>query len=137
MPVGRFVAAALVCVDTASGAAQAWVGGLPNLLQLDAQGAVKVRVASHDLPLGIEPLQASDVACRSLSLSRGEALLLFSDGLLEAPSPRGESLGYTRLEAAVRHVPPDDRLAAIERAVADHCQGRTQHDDLSVLLVSA
>ncbi|WP_341678339.1 SpoIIE family protein phosphatase [Niveibacterium sp. SC-1] len=137
MPVGRFVAAALVCVDNRTGLAEAWVGGLPRILQLDAQGAVKASVTSHDLPLGIEPLRAADVACRTLNLAAGEALLLFSDGLLEAPSPAGEALGYPRLEAALRGVPPEARLAAIERAVAEHCKGRTQHDDLSVLLVSA
>jgi serine phosphatase RsbU (regulator of sigma subunit)/pSer/pThr/pTyr-binding forkhead associated (FHA) protein len=79
------------------------------------------------------PFQSGDV-----SVSSGDVLVLFSDGVTEAMNGAGEELGDARLEAclqAVRALPPDEILAAVEREVAAFCHGAPALDDVTVMVV--
>jgi serine phosphatase RsbU (regulator of sigma subunit) len=70
--------------------------GLPDLLLLDASGAVEaLEVLGPRLPLGMWPDVAYEAVVRELS--PGEALLMYSDGLPEARRLLGEQLGYEGL----------------------------------------
>lgn len=60
-------------------------------------------------------------------LGRGETLVLYSDGVIEAESPDGTQFGMERLLAAAR---TDDIL----RAVEEHEKG-TRSDDLTLVVV--
>ncbi len=135
LPIGRFVAAALVALE--QGQASVWVGGIPDVFHLDVTGRVVNRLCSHDLPLGVEPLAIADVHCQQTVLAPGEQILVFSDGLLEALSPAGTEFGYEGIAEVLVTTVREGRLAALERAVADHCAGVSPHDDISMLLVSA
>ena len=55
LPPGRFVAAALVRLELGSKRGQLWVGGVPDVLQVDDDGRVVQRFVSSQLPLGILP----------------------------------------------------------------------------------
>ena len=137
LPLGRFVAAALVCLDAGRASATVWNGGMPDVFHLDVEGRVVERLRSRDLPLGVEPLAAADVHCEQVALEAGEQLFVFSDGLLEALSPDGSQLGYGGIAETLAGTAREGRLASLERAVAGHCAGVLPHDDISMLLVSA
>ncbi len=137
LPIGRFVAAALVCVDSAAGLAHVWVGGTPDVLCLDAYGEVRQRFASNALPLGIDTLTPEAAACDSSPLAAGDQVLIFSDGLLEAMGEGGAQFGYAGVEAALRGGAPGARLDQLEREIARHCGSAAPHDDVSLLLISA
>jgi serine phosphatase RsbU (regulator of sigma subunit) len=63
---------------------------------LDAQGNVKWNLQSTDCPLGL--LAPTMYGTSSpLRWEEGEALLLFSDGLLKSPTTEGQPLGSSRL----------------------------------------
>ena len=135
LPLGRFVAAALACLGPDG--ASVWVGGIPDVLHLGAHGELLGRQSSTHLPLGIDALTPSEVGIRQIALAEGEALMLFSDGLLEAGSESGEALGYQGLLEALAAQPREGALAAIDEAVARQCAGKKPHDDISVLLLGA
>lgn len=137
LPIGRFVAAALVCVDSAAGRVHVWVGGTPDVLRLGPTGEVLERYASSALPLGIDTLTPEAAACASSPVTPGEQVLIFSDGLLEAVGDGGAQFGYAGVEAALRGGVADDRLAQLEREVARHCGNAAPHDDVSLLLINA
>lgn len=137
LPIGRFVAAALVCIDSANRLAHVWVGGTPDVLKVAADGSVLERFASTAIPLGIDTLSADDAQCVTSALEPGAQMLIFSDGLLEAVGESGAHFGYAGIETALRRAPPDARLDALERAVAEHCGGQSPHDDVSLLLIGA
>jgi len=137
LPIGRFVAAALVCVDSAAGFAHVWVGGTPDVLRLGPAGEVLGRFASNALPLGIDALTPQAAACTTSPLGPGEQVLLFSDGLLEAVGEGGAEFGYAGIEAALRCSAADNRLDRLEREVARHCGSAAPHDDVSLLLINA
>ncbi|MCX9157845.1 SpoIIE family protein phosphatase [Niveibacterium sp. 24ML] len=137
LPIGRFVAAALVCVDPATRQAHVWVGGTPEVLKVAADGTVVQRFASTSLPLGIDSLTPESAECESTLLGPGEQILIFSDGLLEAVGEDGSHFGYEGVERALRGAAADQRVAALVQAAAAHCGGGSPHDDLSLLLISA
>jgi serine phosphatase RsbU (regulator of sigma subunit) len=72
-------------------------------------------------------------------LEPGDALLLYSDGLLEAVSPNGEELGEAGLvTAALRLLEPEAPPArAFPRRLVDHVVddlGFQQTDDMTLVL---
>jgi serine phosphatase RsbU (regulator of sigma subunit) len=74
-----------------------------------------------------------------VALGPGEALLLVSDGVVEAHSPAGELFGFERLEAAVDAVyATGDVRALVElvlERVHEHMADAEQHDDITVVAV--
>ena len=134
LPLGRFVAAAFVCVDDAAQRGQIWVGGVPDVLRLDA-GRVLQRFVSRNLPLGISRVRADAAGFEEFSWSAGNALLLLSDGVLEASDPAGEQFGDQRLTGALAQNAGLQPIAAVHQALARHLKGGLPHDDMSVLVI--
>jgi CheY-like chemotaxis protein len=136
LPPGRFVAASMLCIDQANCAVEIWVGGMPDILQLDAEGKVKERFASTHMPLGIVEMADEMDTVQRTTCCAGDQFAMFSDGLIEAESPEGESFGLSRFEAALAGKPISGRLAALQSAVNAHLGTGKSHDDVSLLMVS-
>lgn len=134
LPGGRFVSVSAVCLDDARHTGEVFVGGMPDVLQLAADGSVRRGFSSHHLPLGIEPVPASGCSTLKLHWEQPGRLLLCSDGILEAASADGREFGLSGLERAL-HDGPDEQLQALERALQAHLGGLGAHDDMSVLLL--
>src|SRR5574343_61430 len=52
MPIGRFVAVTMVCLETATRKGEIWVGGTPEAYLADSTGHLTRTFASENLPLG-------------------------------------------------------------------------------------
>jgi len=92
------VALALARFDPAGGRLELANAGLPDpYLLAPGRPPAPLAVPGPRLPLGVR----HDVEYRSLALrlEPGERLLLFTDGLAEAPAAGGEPLGYGALAA--------------------------------------
>ena len=137
LPVGRFVGAALVCLEPDGTQGEVWVGGVPEVLLLGTDGKVRRRFASSQLPLGV--VESSREGCEpaACALSHGEQLVLFSDGVVEAADVQDRAFGMARFEGILAASPIDARLAAIRHALAQHLAGASAHDDMSLLLLDA
>ncbi|HSD36454.1 MAG TPA: SpoIIE family protein phosphatase [Rhodocyclaceae bacterium] len=135
LPSGRFVSAALVCVDDATRSAELWLGGVPDVLHIDEHGELLTRVTATHLPLGIVDLDKEDCVPAHLSWQRTGRLLLCSDGVIEASSPDKEEFGYAAVLNAVRLAGTTPALEALTRALGTHLQGQSAHDDISFLLL--
>jgi len=135
MPVGRFVAATLVCIDHAEHRGEIWIGGTPEALLLDGQGKVIQRFTSQQLPLGILESDASLVRCVPFSWQADCQLLIFSDGLIEASNREARAFGVDSLLAALVQAPRNLRHEAVRSALTRHLDGEAAHDDVSLLLI--
>ncbi|MEC5397882.1 SpoIIE family protein phosphatase [Uliginosibacterium sp. H1] len=135
LPSGRFMSAALVCLDLAAREAQVWVGGVPDVVLLDEAGAFRRRFGSSQLPMGIAEMTTDECVCETFAWSAPGQLLLFSDGVLEADRGDGEAYGYDGLAMALRGTAPDARIAAINDGLEAHLRGEGAHDDVSILLL--
>ncbi len=113
-------------------------------------GTLKIANAGHCPPLivrsggGIERIDSTGPVIGVLSSSqwctfettfrRGEALVLYSDGVLEARSPDGEEFGVARIESnaggtSARQI-AENILAAV-----NHHSGGVRDDDLTLLAI--
>jgi DNA-binding response OmpR family regulator len=133
IPVGRFVAAAIVRLD--AGEAELWVGGTPEVLWLDRSGLVNERFPSINLPLGIDADDATNVPPRHFRWTPGDQLVLCSDGLAEARNLRGEPFGAARLETVLHDNAPARRHDAVREALGMHLDGALAHDDVSLMVI--
>lgn len=135
MPVGRFVAATVICIDHARGEAETWLGGTPDLLLIDVAGNVKASIAAEHLPLGIDDLSPAEATPTRIKVDSGDQFVMFSDGVLEATDAREQPFGFGQMHAALASVPRDLRLAAVQDALIRHVGTGTPHDDISLLVI--
>jgi serine phosphatase RsbU (regulator of sigma subunit) len=121
--------------------------------QLGADGQLKYCNAGHNPPfllsagtvtrldaggcvLGL--FDAAQYESGDGSMTPGDALVLFSDGVTEAVNAAGDELGDERLEAclvAARGLSPVEMIAAIEREVAAFSGSAPARDDVTVMVL--
>jgi PAS domain S-box-containing protein len=135
LPVGHFVAAGMLRIDANGRHADAWVGGTPDMLLLNASGKLTRSITSENLPLGITDSDADSIRHERIDLQPGDQFVLFSDGLVEAENAEGLAFGYARLSAALASTAAADRLEAVKLALAQHLGSVLPHDDVSLMLV--
>jgi serine phosphatase RsbU (regulator of sigma subunit) len=127
---GQYAAIALVRYDPARKEADYWNGGLPPGLLLDKRGHVLLELPSSYLPLGIQDDARFDPRCEVIDTEGTGALVLYSDGLIEAQNESGEPLGRDR----VRHWlqgPPRNIIQRVFGGLHLHLRGHPVQDDVS------
>ena len=86
------------------------------------------------LPLGV--LAETDYPQAHMPLSSGDRFVLYTDGVIEAPSPDGELFGLERLLDVLNHhcdgTLPQTKHAILA-ALRAHTGGPLSHDDVTVL----
>ncbi len=123
-------------LSTGTGDLQWSCAGHPPPLLLRGRKVVAELSCDPALPFGLDA--AAPVVAR-YTLQPGDAVLLYTDGVVEARTPRGEEFGLDRLrdflerEAASEH-PAEELLRRLVRAVLDY-QGGDLRDDATLLLL--
>jgi len=135
MPVGRFVAATLVCFDEDGQNGEIWVGGTPEAFLFDRWGRTSRVFPSTNLPLGIVGNHEMECQPVRFSWDKESQLVLCSDGFLEATNGDGIQFGSDGLAAAVANTSPGDRFHEIEAALARHLGGCVATDDISLMVI--
>lgn len=136
LPSDRFVAATLLCIDSLAHSAEVWIGGMPDLLLLDGQGQLLRQLSASQMPLGIVAFDAGMAVTTQVTVAADHQFVLYTDGLVEAENSAGESFGVERLCRVLQATRSDQRIAAVQAAVAAHHGGKMPHDDISLMLVA-
>lgn len=122
----EFVAMVFVRFDPRRGVAEIVNAGMPDPLVV-GNSVREVTFSGDRLPLGA--MRGTRYEATTLTLARGERLLLFSDGIPEATMSDGALLGYERV----------GRLAADAKSVDDLIdevrRNATVDDDLTVVAI--
>jgi serine phosphatase RsbU (regulator of sigma subunit) len=136
LPLGRFVAAAFVSLDEYGREGEIWVGGVPDVLLFDANGALERRFPSNNLPLGIMRSNDGVGGIERFRWTHQGQLLLTSDGIAEASDRDGVQFGEERLHRAIKQKAAGETLIdALQRGLTEHLQGGHAHDDMSMLVI--
>ncbi len=106
LPTGIFCAAAIIEVDSIEHKLLVWNGGLPDVLVCKNNQGISHRLESMHLPLGVVGNEKLDKEMHSIAISPGDAIYLYTDGVIEAWNINGEMFGQKRLE---EHLMPGDR----------------------------
>jgi PAS domain S-box-containing protein len=135
MPIGRFVAATLICLDEQTHTGEIWVGGTPEALLLDRWGRSQQVFAPANLPLGI--IDNNEMECEPVPFTwtPESQIVLCSDGLIEANNKDGTQFGTGGLLAAAANTSPATRFTQIEQALAKHLDETLAADDISLMVI--
>jgi serine phosphatase RsbU (regulator of sigma subunit) len=132
----QFATAVLARLDVDTGRLS-WINaGHPEPLIVRGSSLVRLPHCPPSRPLG---LQAGTPATCDTRLQPGDRLLLYTDGITEARSPRGEFFGEQRLTdfisaAAAAGVPAPETVRRLMRHVLAHQAGQLQ-DDASIVVL--
>jgi sigma-B regulation protein RsbU (phosphoserine phosphatase) len=96
-----------------------------------------LETAGFSLPLGMNDDISYEDDC--LTLSPGDMILFYTDGIIEAMNPDRQIYGFERLENLVRSLPPDispeDLIDTVLADVIAFVQEAEQHDDMTMVAV--
>ncbi len=111
--------------------------GHPPPLLRSASGSISAVQGTAGLPLGV--LEDDSWSEREVTLVPGDALLLYTDGILEGTNPAGEPFGHRRLEDAFRLGPTraGPLVQHIERHYKDFAHGAPDLDDRTLVAAVA
>ncbi|HVL28688.1 MAG TPA: PP2C family protein-serine/threonine phosphatase [Acidimicrobiales bacterium] len=132
----RFVTAQLATLDVSGGTFRWLNAGHPHPLLLRRGRLASELVSEPSVPVGLGGVAGS---VSSQSLEPGDALLLFTDGVVEARSPGGERFGQERLVDLTRRALAAQQTLAetvrrLVRSVREHRDGPPR-DDATLLFV--
>ncbi len=101
---------------------------------LGRDGNVEPLPEGDALPLGIAPEPPLDE--QTVTLGRGDLLVLYTDGVTDARNTQGLRFGTARLKAALsvqNHTPAETVCADLLEAIAAHQGTAAQHDDITLV----
>ncbi len=134
LPADRFVAATLVALDINEQSIEVWNGGNPAALLLDVGGGVVQEWPSIHPPLGILPPALFSERTETIAYQEDCALLLCSDGLVEAEDTEGRRLDRAEWLAALSPAGPRLGLERLHARINAHIAGTETQDDISCIL---
>jgi serine phosphatase RsbU (regulator of sigma subunit) len=108
----------------------------PILCSCDNGEPRYVETQGDTFPLGI--LRESDYQETCFSLRRGDTLVIYTDGVVEAKNDREELYGFDRLLLAIgegRHLGAEELMSKLMDDVMNFVGGIDQHDDLTIVVV--
>jgi sigma-B regulation protein RsbU (phosphoserine phosphatase) len=132
---GQFVTAAYLLVDIANRRAMYSAAGHPPMLLARAANSHLEPIESNGLLFGVMKDQAYSEA--DLQLARGDRILLYTDGLVEASDAEGREFGEVKLPGsheAHRHAPADEAADRILRDLRTFA-GPNAQDDTTLIVV--
>ena len=123
-------------IDPASGSVHYVSAGHPAPVLLGPD-RVSVPDQENSLPLGIDPDEEYQVRCLEAG-QHMQAMLFFTDGLIEAPDPAGELLGLRPVVEglnALKELSTSAMISATHAAVRQHLAGAPTPDDMTLLAI--
>ena len=135
-PFGMFLTMICLLIDKPTNTVQySSAGHLPILLRKAADGTAEILKGAQSPPLGLMPETAFFL--NTIHLDTGDALFLYTDGVVEARDKRGKEYTIERLAACVKKE-ADSAGAYSEKIfneVRQFTTGAEQHDDITALTV--
>ncbi len=135
-PNAMFVSLVYALVDLTSGQVTYVNAGHNPPLHYQSGDDRLARLSRTGMVLGIDP--DTTYTQQILTLQRGDFLLLYTDGLIDAIDAQKKEFGMERLEQLVldhRHAPAEEILLHLEDAIVGHSGDITPFDDITLLLV--
>jgi sigma-B regulation protein RsbU (phosphoserine phosphatase) len=129
-PRGMFLTCIYLMVNVATGSVHLSVAGHPPFLWI-TKGQVKVMSVQAGPPLGIIP---AEYPATTISLEKGDRLLLLTDGVFDAKDRVGQRLGFENLVRFIdAHRKEKELVNVIIEYVDDFSKGAQRADDVTIV----
>ncbi len=137
LPSGFFCCAAVIVADAKDGSLVACNAGLPELIIAADDGAISELIPSSQLPLGIQPVCASDVVTIERRYTEPHQIYALSDGLIEIDGPDPDLFNMDKLcNCIAAHAYEGGRLDRIIASRQAQIQEIQASDDITVVEVT-
>ena len=137
MPINRFVAVSLMLIDFNTNVIEVWNGGNPPIFLVNENKDIVKKFNSDHLALGILPDADFDGKTEFVSCEGNNAVVLYSDGLIEAENAEGKEFDEDMLiEVLKSDVDAEILRNNIVEAVSTHLNGGKAHDDMSLIVLN-
>ena len=136
LQVERFVTMVVVVLDRGQRQIKSVLAGHSPPMVRSGGGEIReVGAEAGGFPLGIMP--EAEYGVSEDRLDPGERLLLYTDGIYEAPNSRGEQFSIARIREMLRDSTDDCETVGgnILRAVREHVGDCDQEDDMCLVLL--
>ena len=138
LPTNMFMAAQYVSISNDLKYITVCNCGMPDILLLNSdRSAIKQRMPSQGMPLGIIPDFNFSSICEHHNITYGDRIILSSDGVLEATNIQGEQFGEQRFEQALLVTQDRDNPESCFNEVVNifdtFCHNSPQADDISLV----
>jgi serine phosphatase RsbU (regulator of sigma subunit) len=133
---GMFVTAALAIFDRSSGQVSIASAGHQPPLVRRSDGTLFRLSARQGVPLGVD--HTHQYTSQQYLLQPGEAMLFYTDGVVDAADARGKRFGTARFENIVRRGPAGavDLQQQLLSALHEHVGEHLPYDDIIVVVLS-
>ncbi len=134
-PDNRFITFFMGVIDPTNGEFVYTNAGHNPPVVVRATGEFETLKGAGGVILGILPMATYQEA--RMTLNHGDVLVLFTDGVTEAPDPSDDEYGEDRLGALVAGMKDrssEEIIEAIHSAVTSHTQGAPPADDITVVV---
>ncbi|MFA5168476.1 MAG: GAF domain-containing SpoIIE family protein phosphatase [Candidatus Omnitrophota bacterium] len=135
-PFGMFLTMVCLLIDGHTNTVQySSAGHLPILFKKAAEGTTEIFKGAQSPPLGLTPEMSFFL--NTVHLETGDALFLYTDGVVEARNKRGKEYTVGRLEECVKKEAASaaEYSERIFEDVRKFTTGADQHDDITALTV--
>lgn len=133
-----FVTAIYGILDCRSGEFTFARAGHDIPLRVDADGKVTGLPHARGMPIGVLP--EFDLDEQSIALARGDALLLYTDGMCDCRNPQGQSFGLERLSKVLSGLAGVNAQAVCDglvKTLLAYRGGADQDDDVTLVVIHA
>lgn len=129
----QFCCACFISINAERSDMKIWNGGIPDVFLLNQKGEFRERIRSTHLPVGIT-LGEDDFSFESFRMNKGEIVLAYTDGVIEAQNDHGEIFGVNHLETCLaENYQNKDLLEMINTTIKQYSGNVIQSDDISLL----
>ncbi len=137
LPTDRFLAATIIEFNFDYKSMKLWIAGMPNVLVINSNGALKTTLNSMHMPLGIILFDKKDVVPISVNLEENDRIYAYTDGLIEVFNARGEMFGEEGLLKAIRSsCTLEQRVDAIVNQTKKFSNNASVTDDVLLLEIN-
>jgi sigma-B regulation protein RsbU (phosphoserine phosphatase) len=131
---GIHATALLAVIDAAEHTLTLARAGHPRPKLRRADGTIEDLGDAGVAPLGILS-DNYNPAESTTTFNPGDTLLLYTDGITEAESPKGEQFGPDRLDTILRTATQSTLIPTIRAAIAQHTENSLREDDQTLVVV--
>ncbi len=134
LPGDKFLAVGAISIAADARSAKIWNGGIPSIVHLSAWHEILNRFPATHLALGILD-EIDDEKPLHVDLKEGDALVMYTDGVIEACDTNKNMYGEERFESHLVSSEIDDILINIEKDLISFTDGHVQDDDISMVVI--
>ncbi len=134
LPADKFLAVGAISIAADVRSAKIWNGGIPDIIHLNAEHEIINHFPATHLALGILDKIDNEKPLH-LDLKEGDALVMYTDGVIEACNTSNDMYGEKRFEQQLVHTETKDILVKLEKDLIQFTDGHTQEDDISLVVI--